>query len=186
MAHSNVKSEWVDGNLVFKDKDGNEIFTIDGYNRRFTVPVGSELDIDGDLSAVIEKDVIVQNKRIRSTAAEVNAGNEVLPAVAGHQYRIVDWTMIAIGGNAATATSVDLVATQGASTVRPAVVAVAALTRSTAVKPNSSNVTLLADGASHSLLDENTGVSISKQSGGSNLATATAIDLIISYTLEAA
>jgi hypothetical protein len=32
VAHTNVKSEWVDGNLVFKDKDGATIATFDGAN----------------------------------------------------------------------------------------------------------------------------------------------------------
>jgi hypothetical protein len=127
-----------------------------------------------------------QTIRTRFTIAEVNAGATVLAAVPGFKYRIVDWTMIAIGGSAATATSVDLVATASASTVRPAVVLVAALTRSTAVKPNSSNVTLLADGASNTAFDANTAITISKQSGGSNVATATHIDLILSYVVEVA
>lgn len=128
----------------------------------------------------------VQTVRRRSTAAEVNAGVTILSAIPGFTYRIIDFTMIAIGGNAATATSVDIVGTRSASEVRPAVVAVAALTRSAAVKPNSSNVTLLADGASHTALDANTAITISKQSGGSNLATATHIDLILSYVVEPA
>lgn len=124
--------------------------------------------------------------RVRATAAQINAGLEVLPALGGYGYRLIDWTMIAIGGNAATATSVDLIGTRAAATVRPAVVAVAALTRSAAVKPNSANVTLLADGASHTILDANTAVSIGKQSGGSDLATATHIDLILTFVKESA
>lgn len=128
----------------------------------------------------------VQTVRTRFTAAQVNAGATLLAAIPGFKYRIVDWTMIAIGGNAATATSVDIVGTRSASEVRPAVVAIAALTRSAAVKPNSANVTLLADGASHTALDANTAITVSKQSGGSNLATATHVDVILDYVLEPA
>lgn len=41
MPHSNVRSEWVGGDLYFKDKSGNTIFYIDGTNRSLTVPSGS-------------------------------------------------------------------------------------------------------------------------------------------------
>src|SRR5690348_13777162 len=105
-AYSNIRSEMVDGNLVYYDAAGNVLFTIDGTNSRVTDPKA------------------VYNKRVRSTAAEVNAGNTLLPAVPGFAYRIVDFTMIAIGGSAATATSVDIIGTRSAAEVRPFVVAV--------------------------------------------------------------
>lgn len=165
MPVTNVKSNWESGDLVFRNAAGTEIGRMSN--------VAGMLGAGGALQ-----------KRQRCTTAEVNAGVTLLPAVAGYAYRIIDWTMIAIGGNAATATSVDIVGTRGAAEVRPAVVAVAALTRSAAVKPNSANVTLLADGASHTALDANTAVTVSKQSGGSNLATATHVDVIITYALE--
>jgi len=41
---TNVKSRWVNGNLVFYDKSGNIIFTIDGTNRKFSLPSGSTLE----------------------------------------------------------------------------------------------------------------------------------------------
>jgi hypothetical protein len=168
MPVTNIRSRWHEGDLVFDDKDGNELVRLH----------------DGAALGIVQG--AVYNKRVRATAAEVNAagGKELLPALTGYAYRLVDWTLIAIGGNAATATSVDIVGTRSAAEVRPAVVAVAALTRSTAVKPNSANVTLLADGASHTPLDSGTAVSLQKQSGGSSLATATHIDAIISYTIE--
>lgn len=184
MPVTNVKSYWSGGDLFFTDADGHVILQLDATNRALVIPSGSTLDASGALQS---SDLGVYNVRLRATTAEVNSGTkEVLPAVAGYAYRLIDMTMIAIGGNAATATSVDIVGTRDASTVRPYVVAIAALTRSAIVKPNSSNVTALADGASHTLLDANTAVLISKQSGGSNLGTATAIDVILSYTLEAA
>lgn len=45
MPHTNVKSEWVDGNLVFYDKDSNIIVTVDGSNRKMTFPSGSALQL---------------------------------------------------------------------------------------------------------------------------------------------
>jgi len=128
---------------------------------------------------------LVLNLRVRATTAEVNAGLLLLPQLAGYKYRITDLTMIAIGGNAATATSVDIVTTQGGSAARPFVAAVAALTRSAVVKPDTANMTVLADGASFIANDANTGVYVSKQAAGSNLATATHIDVNLTYVIEA-
>jgi hypothetical protein len=157
---------------IYKDADGDRLNVAAGAVANFasgSIPVG-----------------VLLNKRTRATTAEVNAGLTLLPALSGYKYRLVDVTMIAIGGNAATATSVDIVTTQAASAVRPIVAAVAALTRSAVVKPNSANVTVLADGASFVANDANTAVSVSKQAAGSNLATATHIDVLLSYVIEAA
>lgn len=124
--------------------------------------------------------------RVRATIAQVNAGLELLPALAGYAIQLLDWTMCAIGGAAAGATSVDLVGTRGAVSVRPAVVAVAALTQSAVVRAGASNAVVLADGASFTPLDANTNLSISKQSGGSALTTATHIDVTLRYALVSA
>ena len=40
---TNVKSAWVDGDLYFYDKDGNEIFHIDGVNRRLVMHASASL-----------------------------------------------------------------------------------------------------------------------------------------------
>jgi len=124
--------------------------------------------------------------RRRCTQAEIIAGVTLLAAVPGIAYRLVDMTMIAVGGAAQTATSVDIIGTRAAAAVRPFVVAVAALSQSAVVKPNSANVTVLADGASFTALDANTAVTAGQQSGGSNLATATHIDIVLHYTAEKA
>lgn len=50
MPHTNVKSDWIDGNLVFFDKSGNEIVTIDGTNRKLSIPSGSALDNAGTMA----------------------------------------------------------------------------------------------------------------------------------------
>ena len=51
MSFTNVKSNWVGGNLVFYDKSDNIIFTIDGANRSLVMPSGAvfscaSLDLD--------------------------------------------------------------------------------------------------------------------------------------------
>lgn len=124
----------------------------------------------------------VLKKRFRVTTAEVNAGHTLLPALPGLKYSLVDVTLTAIGGNAATATSVDINATQGESAAKLIAAAVAALTEDTVVKPDTSNVTVLSAGASFIANDANTAITIGKT--GSNLATATHIDVILSYAIE--
>lgn len=127
---------------------------------------------------------MVVSTRQRFTLAQINAGATVLAAVKGMAYRLVDMTLIAVGGAAAGGTSVDIIGTRTAAAVRPFVVAVAALTQNTVVKPNSANVTVLAAGASYTLLDANTAVTIGKQSGGADITVATDFDLILSYAVE--
>jgi hypothetical protein len=136
------------------------------------------------VTAIEDSAVFVRNIRRRCTTAEINAGVELLPAVAGFKYRLIDATIIAIGGNAATATAVTIDGTQAASPVALVTAAIAALTRSTIAKPFSANVTVLADGASFVLNDVNTAITVGKTGG--TMATATAFDVIASYTLEAA
>ncbi len=47
MSITNVKTEWVGGDLYFYDKAGNEIFHIDGTNRLFSIPSGSKFGAAG-------------------------------------------------------------------------------------------------------------------------------------------
>lgn len=124
----------------------------------------------------------VLNVRTRFSAAQVNAGASLLAAVASKKYRLIDATLIAIGGNAAGATTVDILATQGAGSVKLIAAAIAALTQSTVVKPDTANVTVLADGASFVQNDTNTAITIGKT--GADLTTATHIDVILTYSLE--
>lgn len=51
-----VSFKWVDGNAVFYDEAGDEIFTVDGTNRKITIPVGSGLVNEGDSIVVTEPD----------------------------------------------------------------------------------------------------------------------------------
>lgn len=43
MPHTNVKSEWVDGNLVFRDKANAIIATFNGSTRALDIPAGASL-----------------------------------------------------------------------------------------------------------------------------------------------
>ena len=120
--------------------------------------------------------------RTRSTIAQVNAGATLVADISGMQLLLVDFMMIAVGGNAATATTVDLLGTQSAASVKLAAVAIAGLTQSAVVKPDHAQSTVLAGGASFAACDANTAITIAKT--GSDLATATHIDTIVVYTCE--
>jgi hypothetical protein len=176
------------GNLVYAAASGKVAAT-------GTVVEGIALETstaDGDIIEVMSvaggglsgQQTAGQLLRSRVTTANVNAGATLLAAVPGFKYRIQDITMISIGGAAATATTVDVLGTQSASSVKLLAVAVAALTQSAVVRAGAANATVLADGASFVACDANTAITIGKT--GSSLATATHIDVLISYVLEAA
>jgi len=132
----------------------------------------------------VTQTVYPQVKRVRATIAEINAGLELLPALAGYGYRMIDMVMIAVGGAAATATSVDINATRATAAIKLLVVAVAALTQSAVVHAGIANAVVLADGASFTVCDANTAVTLGK--AGSSLATATHVDVILTYVAESA
>jgi hypothetical protein len=124
----------------------------------------------------------VQTIRTRFTVAQINAGASLLPAVGGFAYRFIDFTAIAIGGAASGATDVRVLGTRAAGSVALLAVAVAALTQSAVVRAGAANAAVLADGASFTPLDVNTGVTVGKTGGA--LATATHVDVIAQYVLE--
>lgn len=121
--------------------------------------------------------------RTRVTTAQVNAGLTLLPAVSGLKWRVVDSSMIAIGGAASGATTVDLVATQGAASVKLVAAAVAGLTQNALLRMGAANSAILAGGVSFVQNDANTAVSINKT--GSDLATSTHIDVLLLAELSA-
>lgn len=121
--------------------------------------------------------------RRRVTLAEVNAGVTLLPAATGLKYRMVDCTAIAIGGAAAVVTTVDVLGTQSASSVKLAAFAQASLLQSALLRAGGSGAAILADGASFVANDVNTAITVGKT--GSAMTTATHIDIAFSYVREA-
>lgn len=140
--------------------------------------------ITGTVNGVAVVDKVVRNVRRRCTIAEINAGQELLAAVAGQKYRIVGVKMIAIGGNVGTVTAVLVRGTQSASVVSLFSMAQANLTRSTVLTAPGTGTTTLADGASFAVCDANTAIDVIKS--GSDADTATHIDVILDYVIEAA
>lgn len=123
--------------------------------------------------------------RTRVPIASVNTGVTLLAAFAGRKYRIVDAQVIAIGANttSTTATGVAVSCTQAASVVAVYTVAKAQLTRSAENRFGTASTTILADGASQTACDSNTAVTFAA-AGGSDLAGATNMDVILDYSLE--
>jgi hypothetical protein len=134
-----------------------------------------------DLAAHFANSGAVLNVRTRFTVAQVNAGATLLAAVAGIKYRMVNCAAIAIGGAAGAVTTVDILGT--VSSPRKLVAfAQANLTQSTYLQPGVTGAAVLADGASFTVNDANTAITISKT--GDPVTTATHIDVIFSYVRE--
>jgi hypothetical protein len=125
----------------------------------------------------------VQHLRVRTTTANVNAGATLLPAIPGRSYRLVDATMISIGGNAAGATAIRITGTQSASSVQLVSNTVGALTQNTRVLAGvTANSSILADGASFTACDANTAITLT---ASGTLTTSTNIDVLLSYVVDA-
>ena len=152
-----------------------------------SVPLGIAFEAataDGNIIEVCPlRAGVVVPVRTRFTTAQVNAGATLLTAVPGMKWRMQDAAMIAIGGGAATATSVDLQAVQSSSTVSLVASAVAGLTQNTLLRAGATNAAIIAGGLSFVANDANTAITIAKV--GSNLATATHIDVIATFVLQA-
>lgn len=124
----------------------------------------------------------LRNVRQRFTIAQVNAGATLLPALPGKRYRLVDASAIAIGGAVAAVTTVDLLGTS--TTSRKLVAwAQANLTQSALVRAGATGGTILADGASFAANDANTALTVGKT--GSDVTTATHIDILVTYVVDA-
>lgn len=128
----------------------------------------------------------IYNLRTRVTLAQLNAGYTFLPAVTGRKYRLVNLKMISIGASmaaTANATGIAVSATQSASVVALYTVNLAQLTRSTINTLGTASTVVLADGASFIDNDSATAVTV-KAVGGTDLITATGVDLDITYAIE--
>lgn len=114
--------------------------------------------------------------RGNATTAEVNAGKVIVSPRPGKSICITGGHMVARGGNAATATSVDIKDTAGTPVVGVAC-AVAGLTANARLDFRAaSNVTLT---TFQQALTADKGLKIQKT--GSNLATATSVDYYVEF-----
>jgi hypothetical protein len=86
MPVTSVKSRWVDGNLVFYDKDVAKIIEIDGNNRAVDISSGSKLKLAGtQLSATAAKlnAAVTYVDSLTPAAADLNAGYALVGGMTG-------------------------------------------------------------------------------------------------------
>lgn len=140
--------------------------------------------ISGSTGPVFVEFGVAKVQRTRVTLAQINAGITLLPALPGVKWRLVDATVIAIGGAAAGAVSLNIIGTRSAAAVQLLVAAIAALTRSALARLGAANMVVLADGASNTQLDANT--AITTIAVGGTMTTATAFDIILTYVADPA
>lgn len=123
------------------------------------------------------------NIRVRRTIAQLNTNaSEILPAIHGLGYRLIDCKAIAYGGPVVNATTIDIRGTQSGSVVKLAAFAQANLTQSAMVVAGGTGGTILADGASFTACDDYS--SIFAGITGLNCTNATGVDFIITYVAE--
>jgi hypothetical protein len=118
MSHTNVKTEWLSGNLVFNDKTGAEIATFDGTNREFAIPSGSALSVAG--VTVDETTLAADNQTGANvaTVADVNTDGGIpvvyritasaltgdVDVVLDHKIRVIDVVCVATAAGGASDT----------------------------------------------------------------------------------
>lgn len=108
-----------------------------------------------------------------ATTAEVNVGKAIVPAKTGMTIKIVNITLQAIGGAAATAVSVDIADSDG--TVF-AVCPIAALTQDTVAPMSAMTIANI-----NAALVANKGIKIQRDGGANALATCTHVNYVIEY-----
>jgi hypothetical protein len=164
--------EWrtKDGSLVFSVKDDGAVGTIN-YG-------AGSVTSDALSDALKASQVRVHRQRV--AVANVNAGATLIAVDAAYKFRMIDCTLIAVGGAASGATGVQVKC--GATILVNA--AVAGLTQSAVARAGATHIAVIADGASFAAQTAGDEVTITKD--GSDVATATSIDVIIMYVLDAA
>jgi hypothetical protein len=124
----------------------------------------------------------VLHQRSALTIAQVNAGATLLAAAPGLKYRLVEASAIAVGGAAGAVTTVDILGTQGASSVKLVAFAQASLTQNAQLKSGGSGAAILAGGASYAPNDVNTAITVGIT--GSAITTATHIHILLTYAID--
>jgi hypothetical protein len=140
---------------------------------------------------------VIYNKYARITVSAINTaaatGVELLPAVTGRQYRIVNATITAYGGamTSTNATSLEIVSDPAGTPVVLYQVLKAQLARGTTagvgmntMNPATASTVLLADNASFVAQVANKPIYLITTGSSVDWATATGVDVSISYVVE--
>lgn len=149
-----------------------------------TFESGSTLTLESGARLVDSANPIVRNARTRFTIAQINAGATLLSAISGYKYRMVACKAISVGGAVGAVTTVDVLGTQSASGVKLVAFAQASLAQSAVLTAGGTGAAVLADGASFVANDANTAITVGKT--GDPVTTATHVDVIFDYMIEAA
>ena len=166
-----VKTQALYLNNVLVTSTAAELNAVDGITATVT-----------ELNLLDDATVVVQSKRLRTTVAELNADQIVLPAVAGKGYRLISFNLIPYGGGTCSAlTSLELEGFQ-TSGVDLVSLAQASMTQSNPMIVGAAGVTILADGATYAVNDDNKALTATVT--GTDAATCTGVDFILTYTLE--
>jgi len=162
--------------------------TIDNTAAATLTIIEDNIVLTGDTSVTstntftVGSNPVVLNVRKRVSIAQINAGYEILPAIAGRTYRMIQCQAISYGGAVGATTSVDLLGTQSASPVDLVLFLQGGLTQSAVLVSGGTNATVAADGASYAACDTATAITVLKD--GSDLTTATGVDFILTYVIE--
>lgn len=167
----------------------------DVTNARVTIDPSLGLPIGAVAAAALTSDTVcdvrlngvglagrIFTARKRFTIAQVNAGAVLVPAMPGVKVRMVDAMAISVGGAASAVTTVDIIGTLAATPRKLVAFGQAALTQSAVVRAGGTGGTVLADGASFTANDAGAAVTVGKT--GSDVATATHIDVAFTYSIE--
>lgn len=114
----------------------------------------------------------------RVTLVEVNAGHTLLTPPSGMKVRMIDCALIAVGEDAAGATTVDILD----DTTKLVAAAIAGLTQSALLRAGATNAAILADGASFVVRAADAPITIGVT--GAALTTLTHVDVLLTFSLE--
>ncbi len=155
---------------------------VQGYDADLTTYAGITPTATAQVALGYANNSVVLSHRHRVTAAEINSGHELLPAIVGKSYRLIECKAIAYGGAVITTTTVDLLGTQGTSSVKLVAYAQASLVQSAVLYEGLTGAAVLADGASYAACDANTAITVGKTGG--DVGGATGVDFILTYVIE--
>jgi hypothetical protein len=141
--------------------------------------IGGTLGVTGVITQGGTEGNMVLNTRHRVTAAEIKAGHTLVTVPAALKFRLVSCRAIAYGGAVGATTTVDLLD----GSTKLVAFAQASLTQSTVLTDGGTGAAVLADGASY--VTRAAGADITVGLTGSDITTATGVDFILSYVLEA-
>lgn len=172
--------------VVVTQTTGNVAITQAGSTKSYTHTAAGGFSFIGPFAVTgaltNNGNAVVLNHRHRVTVAEINAGHELLPAIAGRTYRMISCVAIAYGGAVGAVTTVDILGTESAAGVKLVAYAQANLTQSAVLTSGGTGAAVLADAASYIPCDANSAITIGKT--GSDATTATGVDIILTYVIE--